>query len=175
MAFQSSAPADHAGYPFAAIVGQDRLKRALLLLGVDLGLGGVLLRGEKGTAKSTAARALAALLPPIAVVDACPQGCDPAGPLCPACAARPAPLPKRLVPTPFVELPWEPARTAWRAASTWPPRCAGGVARPPGAVGPGPPGVLYIDEVNLLPPHLAHLVLDAAASGVAHLEREGSA
>ena len=94
-------PAPHMAYPFAAIVGQKRLKTALLLLGIDLGLGGVLLQGEKGTAKSTAARALARLLPPLSVVDGCPVGCDPAGPLCSACAARPAPLPVRQVPTPI--------------------------------------------------------------------------
>ncbi|WP_338600192.1 VWA domain-containing protein [Desulfoferula mesophila] len=174
MAFQSSAPADHAGYPFAAIVGQDRLKRALLLLGVDLGLGGVLLRGEKGTAKSTAARALAALLPPIAVVDACPQGCDPAGPLCPACAARPAPLPKRLVPTPFVELPLGAGEDCLAGSIDLAAAVRRGELRARlGLLARAHRGVLYIDEVNLLPPHLAHLVLDAAASGVAHLEREG--
>ncbi|MCB2228369.1 MAG: VWA domain-containing protein [Desulfarculaceae bacterium] len=133
-------------YPFAAIAGQARLKLALLLLGVDLGLGGVLLRGEKGTAKSTAARGLASLLPPL------PDG----------------------RPTPFVELPL--GATEDRLAGGLDLGAAvkeGRLAAREGLLARADQGVLYVDEVNLLPPHLTHLVLDAAVSGVARLEREG--
>jgi len=167
-------PAAETAYPFAAIVGQQRLKTALLLLGVDLGLGGVLLQGEKGTAKSTAARALARLLPPLTVVDGCPVGCDPAGPPCSACAARPAPLPVRQVPTPFVELPLGAGEDCLAGSLDISAAVRRGeLSARLGLLARAHRGVLYIDEVNLLPPHLAHLVLDAAASGVAVLEREG--
>jgi len=133
-------------FPFAALVGQQRLKLALLLLAVDLGLGGVLLRGEKGTAKSTAARGLAGLLPPLAGGAA----------------------------TPFVELPL--GATEDRLAGGLDLGAAirqGRLAARPGLLARAHQGVLYVDEVNLLPPHLAHLVLDAAVSGVARIEREG--
>jgi magnesium chelatase subunit D len=170
---QKYAPSQPA-YPFAAIVGQERLKQALLLLGVDLGLGGVLLSGEKGTAKSTAARALAGLLPPIKVVEGCPLGCNPLGPLCPACASRSEPLTWFAAPTPFVELPL--GATEDRLAGGLDLGAAvrqGRLAPRQGLLARAHRGVLYVDEVNLLPPHLTHLVLDAAASGVARLEREG--
>ncbi|MCF8098322.1 MAG: ATP-binding protein, partial [Desulfarculaceae bacterium] len=161
-------------YPFTAIVGQQRLKTALLLLGVDLGLGGVLLRGEKGTAKSTAARALARLLPPLPIVEGCPVGCDPAGPLCSACSARPGPLPVLQVPTPFVELPLGASEDCLAGSLDLGAAVRRGkLSARLGLLARANRGVLYIDEVNLLPPHLAHLVLDAAASGVAVLEREG--
>ncbi|MBU2519302.1 MAG: ATP-binding protein, partial [Proteobacteria bacterium] len=161
-------------YPFAAIVGQERLKTALLLLGVDLGLGGVLLQGEKGTAKSTAARALARLLPPLEVVAGCPVGCDPAGPLCASCVARSGPLPVRQAPTPFVELPLGASEDCLAGSLDISAAVRRGeLAARLGLLARAHRGVLYIDEVNLLPPHLSHLVLDAAASGMALLEREG--
>ncbi len=133
-------------YPFAALVGQQSLKLALILLGVDLGLGGVLMRGEKGTAKSTAARGLAELLPPLAGGAA----------------------------TPFVELPL--GATEDRLAGGLDLGAAikqGRLAARPGLLARAHQGVLYVDEVNLLPPHLTHLVLDAAVSGIARIEREG--
>jgi len=77
-------------FPFSAIVGQERLKHALLACAVCPQIGGVLVRGQKGTAKSTAVRALAALLPHIEVVRGCPFSCAPGGRHCPACAARPS-------------------------------------------------------------------------------------
>ena len=78
-------------YPFSAIVGQEELKQALLLNLIYPGIGGVLIRGEKGTAKSTAVRALEAILPEIDVVDGCPCGCDPHGDaLCPWCLEQEA-------------------------------------------------------------------------------------
>ena len=161
-------------YPFVALVGQERLKQALLLLGIDPGLGGVLLRGEKGTAKSTAARGLARLLPPQSVVAGCPLGCDPSGWLCPECTARPRPLPFRQRPTPFVDLPL--GATEDRLAGSLDLEAAvsrGQVRLRPGLLARAHRGVLYVDEVNLLPAHLVHLVLDAAASGVNRVEREG--
>jgi len=83
--------ADVYHYPFAAIVAQERMKLALLLHAINPAIGGVLLRGEKGAAKSTIVRALGALLPPLSVVAGCPYSCDPAAPFagCPHCLARP--------------------------------------------------------------------------------------
>jgi len=97
-------------YPFTAIVGQERMKRALVLNAVDPRIGGVLIRGERGTAKSTAARALAALLPMVSVVTDCRFGCDPESPItwCTECrerAARGEALPFHSRSTPFVNLP----------------------------------------------------------------------
>ncbi len=97
-------------YPFTAIVGQDRMRRALVLNAVDPRIGGVLIRGERGTAKSTAARALAALLPNVRVVDDCRFGCDPETPStwCTECrerAARGEKLPVTSKPTSFINLP----------------------------------------------------------------------
>ncbi len=162
------------GYPFSALVGQKDMKRALLLLAIDLGLGGVLLRGEKGTAKSTAVRALAQLLPPLEVVAGCPVGCAPEGPLCPRCAALSPPLARQTRPTPFVDLPL--GATEDRVAGSLDLGAAiqrGRLEFMPGLLAKAHRGVLYVDEVNLLPPHLAHLVLDAAASGLNRVEREG--
>src|SRR3990170_3090153 len=98
-------------YPFTAIVGQERMRRALILNAVDTRIGGVLIRGERGTAKSTAARALAALLPSVRVVDDCRFGCDPEKPAtwCTECKERHATsgekLPSRTRKTSFVNLP----------------------------------------------------------------------
>src|SRR5262245_45431009 len=91
-------------YPFSALVGQEQMKLALLLNAINPRLGGVLIRGEKGTAKSTAARAVAALLPRVRVVAGCRFGCDPAGPLCVECSVLAA---RDCVQrgAPFVELP----------------------------------------------------------------------
>src|SRR5512138_1589871 len=97
-------------YPFTAIVGQDRMRRALILNAVDPRIGGVLIRGERGTAKSTAARALAALLPRVKVVTDCRFGCDPDAPStwCTECRERSAngeALPSHTRVTPFINLP----------------------------------------------------------------------
>ena len=94
-------------FPFAAIVAQDEMKRALLIAATDPGVGGVLVFGDRGTGKSTAVRALAALLPPMKVVDGCRFGCDPAAPagLCEACRGRSGKLLAREVPVPVVDLP----------------------------------------------------------------------
>ncbi|MGU3433471.1 VWA domain-containing protein [Actinomycetes bacterium M1A6_2h] len=138
-----------AGYPFSAVVGQDKLRLALVLCAVHTGIGGVLVRGEKGTAKSTVVRALAALLPPVN---------DENG-------SRPARL---------VELP----------VGATEDRVVGSIdlekilrdgerAFQPGLLAAAHRGVLYVDEVNLLHDHLVDLLLDAAAMGRVHVERDG--
>src|SRR5271156_6500782 len=93
-------------YPFAALVGQEQLKTALLLSAVYPAIGGVLIRGEKGTAKSTAARSLAALLPPLRVIEDCPFRCDPSAPWpdCPHCTTKTESHVVE-IPVPFVDLP----------------------------------------------------------------------
>jgi magnesium chelatase subunit D len=162
-------------YPFAALVGQEPLKTALLLTAVHPGIGGVLIRGEKGTAKSTAARGLAALLPPVAVVTGCPFHCDPAAPWneCPHCTAAGERAGISL-PVPFVELPL--GATEDRVLGTLDFERAlreGRRAFQPGLLAAAHRGILYIDEVNLLADHLVDVLLDAAASGVNTVQREG--
>ncbi len=166
-------------YPFTAIVGQERLKRALLLNAVDPGLGGVLIRGQRGSGKSTAARALAALLPPIRVVRGCRFHCDPDRPTtwCSECQARAAAgevFEVDVIPTPFVNLPL--AATEERVVGTLDIERAlqtGHRHFEPGLLAQANRGVLYIDEVNLLDDHLVDLLLDVAAMGVNYVEREG--
>ncbi|RIL05789.1 magnesium chelatase, partial [bacterium] len=167
-------------YPFTAVVGQAELRRALLLVAVRPDIGGVLIRGERGTAKSTAARALAALLPPIRVVDGCRFACDPdlpAGALCAECHARLAAegaLPARMRPTPFVDLPV--GATEDRVVGTLDIRrvlASGERHFEPGLLAAAHRGVLYVDEVNLLDDHVVDVLLDAAAMGVNVVEREG--
>jgi magnesium chelatase subunit D len=162
-------------YSFSAIVGQDDLKLALLLNAVSPEVGGVLVRGEKGTAKSTAVRALAKLLPPIKVVADCPYSCDPASPN-PDCPAGPhvedAPVEERAVR--LVELPV--GASTDRLAGTLDIEKAlaeGKKAFEPGLLAAAHRGILYVDEVNLLSDHLVDLLLDVAAMGVNHVEREG--
>lgn len=167
-------------YPFTAVVGQAELRRALLLVAVRPDIGGVLIRGERGTAKSTAARALAALLPPIRVVDGCRFACDPdlpAGALCAECHARLAAegaLPARMRPTPFVDLPV--GATEDRVVGTLDIRrvlASGERHFEPGLLAAAHRGVLYVDEVNLLDDHVVDVLLDSAAMGVNTVEREG--
>jgi len=164
-----------APYPFSAIVGQDDLKLALLLNAISPEVGGVLVRGEKGTAKSTAVRALAKLLPPIRVVAGCPYSCDPESPN-PECPAGPhpedSPLEER--PVRLVELPV--GASTDRLAGTLDLEKAlaeGRKAFEPGLLAAAHRGILYVDEVNLLPDHLVDLLLDVAAMGTNHAEREG--
>jgi magnesium chelatase subunit D len=162
-------------YPFAALVEQEQLKTALLLSAVYPAIGGVLIRGEKGTAKSTAARSLAALLPPLRVVEGCPFQCDPAAvwPECPHCSAA---AERHAVdsPVPFVDLPL--GATEDRVLGTLDFERAlreGRRALQPGLLAGAHRGILYIDEVNLLPDHLVDVLLDAAAMGVNTVQREG--
>jgi len=164
----------HPGYAFSALVGQPEMKLALILLAVDLNLGGVLLRGEKGTAKSTAARGMAELLPPVRTVSGCKIGCAPQGPLCPQCGEFTGALMAETRPTPFVDLPL--GATEDRVAGSLDIQAAiqkGSLKFMPGLLASAHQGVLYVDEVNLLPPHIAYLVLDAATSGWNRVEREG--
>jgi magnesium chelatase subunit D len=161
-------------YPFAGIVGMADLKLALLLNAVSPAIGGVLVRGEKGTAKSTMVRGLAALLPPVPVVPGCPYSCDPAAPD-PACPAGPhgnaAP---EFRPVTLAELPV--GATEDRLTGSLDIErvlTAGTTAFQPGLLAAAHRGVLYVDEVNLLHDHLVDLLLDAAALGVNYVEREG--
>jgi magnesium chelatase subunit D len=164
-------------YPFAALVGQDRLRTALLLAGVNPAVGGVLIRGEKGTAKSTAARGLARLLPPLRVVQGCPFNCDPAAVWaeCPHCGALDE-HPWTEAPVPFLTLPL--GATEDRVVGTLDFERVlreGRRAFEPGLLAAAHRGILYIDEVNLLSDHLVDVLLDAAAMGVNSVQREGVA
>lgn len=159
-------------FPFSAIVGQESMKRALILAAIHPGLGGVLIRGSKGAAKSTAVRALAALLPDIDVVSADPFRRAPGEEI----AGWPLDVRATFVrqPVALVNLPVGAtddrvvgALNLERALST------GSRAFEPGLLAAAHRGILYIDEVNLLGDHLVDLLLDAAAMGVNHVEREG--
>ncbi|MBN1203022.1 MAG: ATP-binding protein [Anaerolineae bacterium] len=166
-------------YPFTAIVGQERMKRALVLNAVNPAIGGVLIRGERGTAKSTAARALAALLPQIEVVADCRFGCDPRQPerLCDECRERLAhgeELPVAHRRTRLVDLPV--SATEDRVVGTLDIELAiqkGERHFDPGVLAAANRGILYVDEVNLLDDHVVDLLLDSAAMGVNVVEREG--
>ena len=162
-------------YPFTAIVGMEDLRLALLLNAVSPAVGGVLVRGEKGTAKSTAVRALAGLLPQLAAVEGCRFGCDPAAPdpQCPDGPHAPdAPAADR--PTRLVELPVGVSEDRIVGSLDLERALAEGVkAYEPGLLAAAHRGVLYIDEVNLLNDHLVDLLLDAAAMGRSYVEREG--
>ncbi len=166
-------------YPFTAIVGQERMRRALILNAVNPRIGGVLIRGERGTAKSTAARALAALLPEVRVVANCRFGCDPDQPMtwCTECRERSAggeQLPVALRRTSFVDLPV--SATEDRVVGTLDIERAikeGERHFEPGVLAAANRGLLYIDEVNLLDDHVVDVLLDSAALGMNIVEREG--
>jgi magnesium chelatase subunit D len=166
-------------YPFTAIVGQERMRRALILNAVNPRIGGVLIRGERGTAKSTAARGLAALLPEVRVVTDCRFGCDPDRPTtwCTECKERVAngeQLPVKLRRTSFIDLPV--SATEDRVVGTLDIERAikeGERHFEPGVLAAANRGLLYIDEVNLLDDHVVDLLLDSAALGMNIIEREG--
>lgn len=161
-------------YPFSAIVGQSDLKLALILNAVSPGIGGVLIRGEKGTAKSTAVRGLARLLPDIAVVAGCPFNCDPAQPYadCPA-GVHPDIDPERR-PVPLVELPvGAGADRVVGALDIEQALTHGRRVFEPGLLASAHRGILYVDEVNLLPDHLVDVLLDVTALGINYVERDG--
>jgi Mg-chelatase subunit ChlI len=160
-------------YPFTAIVGQERLKQALVLNAVNPAVGGVLIEGPSGTAKSTAVRGLAALLPELDVVADCPFSCDPAAP-CAVCAERTDELPVARRRARIVTLPLN--ATDDRVAGSVDIARAlreGVTALEPGLLAEVNRGILYVDEINLLDDHLADILLDAAALGVNTVEREG--
>jgi magnesium chelatase subunit I len=165
-------------FPFSAIVGQDEMKLAILIAAVEPRIGGVLVFGDRGTGKSTAVRALAALLPPMRVVAACRYGCDPAdrGSACSECATLKAGgRPKtRLAPVPVVDLPLGATEDRVVGALDLERALTQGVkAFEPGLLARAHRGFLYIDEVNLLEDHLVDLLIDVAASGENVVEREG--
>ena len=164
----------HATFPFSAIVEQTRLKTALLLCAVDPSLGGVLIRGDKGTAKSTAARALTDILPLIERVAGCAFNCAPDVPCgaCAICSEGNATAETSTVP--FITLPL--GATEDRVLGTLDlEQALKGAKRAfqPGLLAAAHRGILYIDEVNLLPDHLVDVLLDAAAMGVNSVQREG--
>lgn len=180
-------------FPFSAIVGQNEMQHALLLAAVEPLIGGVLVVGDRGTGKSTAVRALAALLPQMDVVTGCPYNCDPEAPSpdCASCPAKQAPdgettkaskarsapasnAATQRRPVPVVDLPLGAtedrvvgALDLERALAT------GEKAFEPGLLARAHRGFLYVDEVNLLEDHLVDLLLDVAASGENVVEREG--
>jgi magnesium chelatase subunit D len=153
-------------FPFSAIVGQDAMKRALLFNAIDSSIGGVLITGTRGTAKSTAARAMAALLPEIEVIAGSAFNLAPSSEDEGQRIAR--------VPTPFVNLPV--GATEDRVLGTLDVErvLQSGERRfEPGLLARANRGVLYVDEVNLLPDHLVDVLLDSVAMGVNRVEREG--
>ncbi|MDO3532083.1 ATP-binding protein, partial [Ralstonia pseudosolanacearum] len=163
-------------YPFAAIVGQEPLKRALLLCAIDPTLGGVLIRGDKGTAKSTAARGLTDVLPPITRVAGCAFNCAPDAPLAECEACRAGDAAHASAPVPFVNLPL--GATEDRVLGHLDIERAlkdGRKAFQPGLLASAHRGLLYIDEVNLLADHLVDVLLDVSAMGRNTVERDGLA
>jgi Mg-chelatase subunit ChlI len=166
-------------FPFSAIVGQDAMKRALLLNAVAPQIGGVLIRGERGTAKSTVVRGLAALLPEISVVADCRFACDPdsAGEWCDECRVRQTngeTLPVTTRRVRIVELPVGATEDRVVGTLDFERAIQQGIRRfQEGVLGAVNRGILYVDEVNLLDDHVVDLLLDAAAQGVNIVEREG--
>lgn len=159
-------------FPFTAIVGQDDMKTALILTAIDPGIGGVLVFGDRGTGKSTAVRALAALLPPIDAVEGCPVNSARIGD-CPDWAGI---KDERIItrPTPVVDLPL--GATEDRVTGSLDIERAlsrGEKAFEPGLLARANRGYLYIDEANLLEDHIVDLLLDVAQSGLNVVEREG--
>ncbi|MDG5760303.1 VWA domain-containing protein [Natronococcus sp. A-GB1] len=162
--------------PFPAIVGQSELKRALLTIAVNDALDGALIVGEKGTAKSTAVRGLADLLSDQRAVADCRYGCAPDDPTlqCADCRERdPDELPVETRPVPLVTLPLGATRDRIVGTLSVEDALAGEVEFDPGLLARANRGILYVDEVNLLEDHLVDVVLDAAASGVNTVERDG--
>ena len=159
-------------FPFTAIVGQTTMKRALILNAVNTRIGGVLVRGKKGTAKSTAVRSLAALLPEVAVVRGCPYSCHPDNPQ-PLCShgKETSPVTRQVR---IVDLPV--GATEDRLVGSLDIESAirtGSRSFEPGLIAATHRGILYVDEVNLLNDHLVDVLLDAAAMGRNYVEREG--
>jgi magnesium chelatase subunit I len=162
------------GFPFSAIVGQDEMKQALLIAAVDPRIGGVMIFGDRGTGKSTAARALAATLPPITVVKDCRFGCSPE-----EIERSPDHVPGAKVRTqkaavPFVDLPLGSTEDRVVGTLDLERALSSGEKRfEPGLLAKAHRGFLYIDEINLLEDHVVDLLLDVAASGENLVERDG--
>ncbi|SDJ11625.1 protoporphyrin IX magnesium-chelatase [Frankineae bacterium MT45] len=170
-----AAPRPVPQFPFSAIVGMDDLRLGLILNAVNPAIGGVLIRGEKGTAKSTAVRALAAVLPGVDVVLGCRFSCDPKSPDpdCPDGPHQP-PVPWLHRPAELRELPVGATEDRLVGSLDIEKALTEGVkSYEPGLLAAAHRGVLYVDEVNLLHDHLVDLLLDAAALGTSYVEREG--
>ena len=162
--------------PFPAIVGQDDLKRVLLLAAAHDDLSGAVITGEKGTAKSTAVRALVDLLPEQQAVAGCPYGCAPDDPAsqCEDCRARDRDdLTVETRQVPLVTLPLGATRDRVVGTLSVEDAMAGDAEFDPGLLAAANRGILYVDEINLLDDHLVDVLLDAAASGVNTVERDG--
>jgi magnesium chelatase subunit I len=166
-------------YPFSALVGQERMTLALVLNAIQPAIGGVLIRGERGTAKSTAVRALAAVLPELTVVEDCPFSCPPDAPenMCDSCRARfeagqALPVARRRMRV--VDLPINASEDRVVGTLDIEHALREGARRfEPGLLAEANRGILYVDEVNLLDDYVVDLLLDAAAMGVNIVEREG--
>ncbi|MEM8759371.1 MAG: magnesium chelatase ATPase subunit I [Pseudomonadota bacterium] len=161
-------------FPFSAVVGQDDLKRSLMIAAIEPAIGGVLAFGDRGTGKSTTIRALAGLLPPSPGVEGCAYGCTPENPA-PVCDVCRDPERREVMrPVPVVDLPLGATEDRVVGALDLERALATGEKRfEPGLLARAHRGFLYIDEVNLLEDHLIDLLLDVAASGENVVEREG--
>ncbi|MFF0268696.1 putative cobaltochelatase [Kribbella sp. NPDC004536] len=160
-------------FPFTAVVGMDELQLALVLAAISPAIGGVLIRGEKGTAKSTAVRALTEILPPVDVVPGCRFSCDPERPD-PTCPDGPHAGERVVRAARLVELPVGATEDRVLGSLHLEKALAEGVtAYEPGLLAAAHRGLLYVDEVNLLHDHLVDVLLDAAAMGRATVERDG--
>lgn len=165
-------------YPFSAIVGQERMKTALILNAINPSIGGVLIRGERGTAKSTAVRSLAALLPEMDVVQGCPFGCDPndLDSMCQDCRKRyeEGTITSSKGRMRVVELPVSSTEDKVVGTLDIGEAIKTGEKRfDPGVLAEANRNILYVDEVNLLNDHIVDVLLDAAAMGLNTVEREG--
>lgn len=162
--------------PFSAVIGQEDMKLALLLNAINPRIGGVLVRGEKGTAKSTTVRALAALLPELDVIEGCAFSCEPgreAG-LCDICRSGNAPRRTSKRKVPVVDLPLNATEDMVLGSIDFSMAVKSGVRQfRPGLLARAHRGIVYIDEVNLLDDHIVDIILDSAASGENVVEREG--
>ncbi|MHA1144634.1 MAG: VWA domain-containing protein [Candidatus Helarchaeota archaeon] len=166
-------------YPFTAIVAQDKMKLALVLNVINPLIGGVLIRGERGTGKSTAVRALAELLPEIQVVEGCKFNCDPCGPIekmCSICQEKVqnneiCGIPKKMT---VVEIPLSATEDKVVGSLDIEKAIRDGLkALEPGLLAAANRNILYVDEINLLSDHIIDDLLDCAAFGINLIEREG--